>query len=114
MLCLRALLFCSSLSQAHPQQKSPKAEDLFFEARQHFENQEWDKARIAASKALELNPRLVDAEVMLGLIDTVQSRFSSAEQHFLRAVSLQPQSDQALGYLASTYLQEKRFAEAAR
>jgi len=113
MLRLFVVLLCAGLSQAYPQERSLKAEDFFFGARQHFENQEWDKARIAASKALELNPGLVDAEVMLGLIDTVQAQFSSAEQHFLRAVSLQPQNDQALGYLASTYLQEKRYREAA-
>ncbi len=108
-----SLLMVESLGQGHSEQKSPTAEELFFRARQHFENQEWEKARTAATKALEVNPRLADAEVMLGLIATVQTQFNSAEQHFLRAVSIQPQNDQAQGYLASTYLQQKRYAEAA-
>jgi tetratricopeptide (TPR) repeat protein len=112
MLCLLFLLLCTSLSQVHPEEKSSRAGDFFFQARQHFENQEWEKAKIAATKALEVNPRLADAEVMLGLIATVQTQFSSAEQHFLRAVSLQPQNDHVQGYLASTYLQQKRYAEA--
>lgn len=114
MLLLILLLMVASMSQAQPEEKSPTAEELFFRARQHFENQEWEKARTAAAKALEVNPRLADAEVMLGLIATVQNQFNSAEQHFLRAVSLQPQNDQAQGYLASTYIQQKRYAEATR
>ena len=114
MLSLLALLLCASLSQAQPNQQTPKAEDLFLQARQHFENQEWEKARAAATKALQINPRLADAEVMLGLIASIEEQFSSAEKHFLRAISLQPGNDLARGYLASTYLQQKRYPEAVR
>ncbi len=113
MLFLFPLLMVASLSLAPLEEKSPTAEELFFRARQHFENQEWEKAWTAATKALEVNPHLADAEVMLGLIATVQAQFNNAEKHFLRAVSLQPQNDQAQGYLASTYLQQKRYTEAS-
>jgi tetratricopeptide (TPR) repeat protein len=114
MLCLLTLLMCASLGQAPVEVRHPRAEDLFLQARQHFEKQEWEKARADATKALQVNPRLVDAEVMLGLIASIEGKFSSAEQRFLRAISLQPQNDLAQGYLASTYLQQKRYPEAAR
>jgi tetratricopeptide (TPR) repeat protein len=110
MVCLLAFLLISGLGR--PEQEPLRAEELFIQARKHFENQEWEKAKNEAAKALEINPRLGDAEVMLGLIATVESRFGAAEQHFLRALKLQPQNDQARGYLGSTYLQQKRYAEA--
>ena len=108
------LLLIASFTQATLGKTSPTAEDYFSQARQYFEKQEWDKARVAAGKALEANPQLADAEVLLGLIATAQNQFSNAEIHFQRAVSLQPENDQALSYLASTYLQQKRYSEAAR
>ncbi len=114
MLFLLACLLCASLNQAQPGQKNPKAEELFLQARQHFENQEWEKARTAAAATLKADPRFSDAEVMLGLIATMESQFSVAEQYFLHAIALQPQNTQAQGYLASTYLQQKRYAEAAQ
>ena len=114
MSYLITLLLCASLSQAQPGQQPPKAGELFLQARQHFEKREWDKARAAAARALQADPRLADAEVMLGLIASIEKQFGSAEQHFLRAISLQPGNDLAQGYLASTYLQQKRYSEAAR
>lgn len=114
MTCLIAFLLCASLSQVPPDQESPKARDLFIQARQYFEKQEWEKARVVATKALQVDPGLADAEVILGLIASIREQFKSAEQHFLRAISLQPRNNLAQGYLASTYLQQKRYPEAAR
>ncbi len=54
-----------------------------------------------------------DAEILLGLIGTVRSQFADAEKHFVRAVAIEPRNYQAHSYLGSTYLQEKRFPEAA-
>ena len=93
---------------------SIEAQSWFQQAQQHFEKQEWDKSRLAAAKALEINPTLADAEVLLGLVATAQARLPEAEKHLRRAVSLQPRNDRAQGYLASVYLQEKRFAEASQ
>jgi tetratricopeptide (TPR) repeat protein len=114
MLCLITLLLCASPIQAQPSQQPPGAGELFLQARQHFDKQEWEKARVAANRALQADPRLADAEVMLGLIASIEKQFDIAEQHFLRAVSLQPGNQLAQGYLASTFLQQKRYPEAAR
>jgi tetratricopeptide (TPR) repeat protein len=84
------------------------------QARQWFERQQWDEAKAAAEKALVADPKMGDAEVMLGLIGTARSEFNDAEQHFLRAVALEPRNYQAHLYLGSTYLQEKRLSEAAK
>jgi tetratricopeptide (TPR) repeat protein len=90
------------------------AQTWWSRAQQHYERQEWEQSRAAALKALELDPRLANAEVLLGLMATSESRFQEAERRFARAVALQPQNDRAQAYLASTYLQQKRFAEARR
>src|SRR5213593_4825309 len=91
---------------------SGEAESWFKQAQQYFEKQQWEESRSAAMKALEIDPALADAEVLLGLAATAQARLHEAERHLLRAVSLQPQNDRAQGYLALVYLQQKRLAEA--
>ena len=91
---------------------SSEAQSWFQQARQYFEKQQWEESRSAAMKALEIDPALADAEVLLGLAATAQARLHEAERHLLRAVSLQPQNDRAQGYLALVYLQQKRLAEA--
>jgi len=89
------------------------ANRYFDQARQLFEQRQWDEAQAAAEKALAADPRNGDAEMLLGLIATIRTRFSDAEVHFLRAVSLQPDNPQAHAYLGSTYLQEGRLSQAA-
>jgi len=79
----------------------------FYEARQ------WDQAEAEASAVLKADPRMGDAEVLLGLIATVRSQWPKAQEHFERAVALQPGNPRARSYLGATYLQEKRFPEAA-
>jgi tetratricopeptide (TPR) repeat protein len=113
MSYLITLVLCVSLVQAQPGHQPPKAGELFLQARQYFDKQEWDKAKVAATKVLQADPRFADAEVMLGLIASMEKEFGSAEKHFVRALSLQPGNNLAQGYLASTYLQQKRYAEAS-
>jgi tetratricopeptide (TPR) repeat protein len=105
-------LLCAGF--CHAQAARPGARELFLQARQHFEKQQWEAARAAAGRALELDPGLADAEVMLGLIDSVKGEFGPAERHFRRALSIQPDNHYAKGYLGSTCFQLKRYAEAAR
>jgi tetratricopeptide (TPR) repeat protein len=93
--------------------QTSEARRYFEEARQHFEHRQLDDAEAAAKEALAADPRLADAETLLGLIATVKSQFPEAENHFVRAVALQPRNSQALAYLGSTYLQEKRLTDAA-
>jgi tetratricopeptide (TPR) repeat protein len=93
--------------------QKPEAVRAFQEAREFFDQQQWDKAQAAAEKALAGDPSLGDAEILEGLIATVRSQFPEAEKHFLKAVALEPANYQAHAYLGSTYLQEKRLSEAA-
>jgi tetratricopeptide (TPR) repeat protein len=88
------------------------AHRYFEEARKLFEQRQWDEAQAAAGKALAADPQNGDAEILLGLIASIQTRFSEAKGHFLRAVSLEPDNPQAHGYLGSTYLQERQLSQA--
>jgi tetratricopeptide (TPR) repeat protein len=83
-------------------------------AEQFFEQHRWEQAGDAAAHALELDPRLAGAELLLGLVATARSDFAGAEEHFLRAVSLEPENFRAHTYLGSTYLQQRRLSDAAR
>jgi len=110
MTSLPLLLLLSTLQTTA---SSDNQEQLWFaKARQYFEKQEWAKSEEAASKALEINPQLADAEILLGLVATAQRQYQTAETHFQKAVSLQPRNDLAQSYLANTYLQQKRLDKA--
>ena len=89
------------------------AQRAFEEAKQYYEQHQWNEAEAAAARALTADPKMADAETLLGLIATVRLQFGEAEKHFARAVALQPRNYQALAYLGSTYLQQKRLSEAA-
>ncbi len=93
--------------------QNSQARTYFEQARQSFEERKWDDAQAAAANALAADPRMGDAEILLGLIATIRSQFAEAEKHFARAVALEPRNYQAHAYLGSTYLQQKRLAEAA-
>jgi len=84
------------------------------QARAAFQSQDLPTARSAAEKALGANPRATEAEVILGLIDTAEANLASAQKHFSRAVSLEPNDYRTHAYLASTYLAQKRYADARR
>jgi len=84
----------------------------FGQARQHFEKRQWEQSRAAAQKALESDPQLADAEILLGLIAKIQMRAQESERHFKRAVDLEPSNYQAYAYLAGLYLEQKRLGEA--
>lgn len=106
------LLFLSTLQPSSSPNLATQEQDWFARARQYFERQEWGKAQEAAVKALEINPRLAEAEILLGLIATAQQQFQTAEIHFEKAVSLQPRDDLAQSYLANTYLQQRQMDKA--
>ncbi len=93
--------------------ENSQARKYFEQARKSFEERKWEDAQAAAANALAADPQMGDAEILLGLIATMQSDFAKAEKHFARAVTLAPGNYQAHAYLGSTYLQEKRLAEAA-
>lgn len=88
--------------------------DLIDGARAALEQNRLPDARAAATEALRRNPKLGDAEVILGLVATAERDLPAAESHFSRAVVLQPSNPRVHGYLGSTYLAQKRLDEAAR
>jgi tetratricopeptide (TPR) repeat protein len=83
-------------------------------AQASFQQRQWEEARRSAGRALELDPQSGDAEILLGLVATMQTRFDEAARRFEAAVKLQPDNAQAHAYLGSSYLQLKRFDDAAR
>ncbi len=103
-------LFCSLAVLGF---QDSRARASFEQAWSLYEQRQWDQAEAAAAQALAADPRMGDAEVLLGLISTRRSQFSAAEKHFSRAVTLQPENYRAYAYLGATYLQEKRLHEAA-
>jgi tetratricopeptide (TPR) repeat protein len=90
-----------------------EARRYFEQARQLFEQRKLDEAQAAARKALAADPKMGNAEILLGLVATVKMEFIEAAKHFSRAVALEPQNYQAHAYLGSTFLQQKRLQEAA-
>src|SRR5574341_578460 len=109
-----ALLQAGSGAGPRPAVDARDARTWLAEAQHHFQRQDWERTRQAARKALELDPHLGDAEVLLGLVATAESRFPEAEKHFRNAAGLQPKNPRVHAYLGSTYLQLKRVPEARR
>ena len=107
---LPALAFSSFLYAAGGEPQD--ARFWFTQALQAYQQRDWERANNAALKALQVNPRLADADVLLGLIATAKSQFTTAERWFRKAVALQPGNDRTHAYLGSTYLQLKRFGDA--
>jgi tetratricopeptide (TPR) repeat protein len=104
-----AVFFCICAAAYQP----AEAGRSFRQALQFFQERKLKEARTAAVQALAADPRMGDAEILLGLIATAQSQLAEAEQRFARAVHLQPQNHQAHAYLGATYLALKRLPEAA-
>jgi tetratricopeptide (TPR) repeat protein len=109
----RGLTIALIFSVAALAYQTSEARRYFEQARQLFEQRQWDDAQSAAAKALAADPQMGNAEMLLGLIASARSQFDEAEKHFVRAVALEPRNYQAHAYLGSTYLQEKRMSEAA-
>jgi tetratricopeptide (TPR) repeat protein len=57
-----------------PQVDRSDADRWFAQARAHFEKRELDESRAAAEKALQIDPQIADAEVLLGLIANLQAQ----------------------------------------
>jgi serine/threonine-protein kinase len=64
-----------------------------------------DNARRAAQKALEIDPTLGEAEASLGLISSIHEwRWAEGEQHYLRAIQLNPGYATAFHWYGIDYL----------
>ena len=74
--------------------------------------EERPKAILAARKALELDPELVDAHVLLGNIAQQEWRWTEAEAEFRRAVELSPNNAEAYSAFAGWLVSQGRTEEA--
>jgi type IV pilus assembly protein PilF len=83
-------------------------------ARGYIEKGNNDRARKSLNRALEINPRSVEAHAMLGVLDEVESDWALAEKDFKTALSIDPKSAMALNNYASFLYRRKRYDEAVR
>ncbi len=72
------------------------------------------QARSNCGKAMELNPSVAEAQICEGTIDDGTGNSQAAQQAFLRARTLDPESDTAMNGLARTYEEMGKPGEAAQ
>lgn len=73
----------------------------------------FEKAEIAARKALELDPNLSEAHAAIGTVNQLRyARWPEAERSFLRAIELNPNLAESYGRLGMLYNGWGRFNEA--
>jgi tetratricopeptide (TPR) repeat protein len=86
---------------------------LLLLGREHYQKREFDKAEQLLRQVLETDDRLADVHDMLGVICHAQGNFAHAEQHFERALAINPSYTEAALNLAVTYNDRGKY-EAAR
>jgi len=83
-------------------------------ARGYMENGEFDRARPALIRALELNPRSPEANVLMGLLNESQNDYVLAERHYRLALEVEPDNAQALNNYGSFLFARGRYEEAVK
>jgi type IV pilus assembly protein PilF len=83
-------------------------------ARGYMENGEFERARPALNRALKLDPRSPEANVLMGLLNESQSDFGLAEEHYKIALDSDPDNPQALNNYASFLFGQERYSEAVK
>lgn len=86
---------------------------LLILGREHFERREYDRAEHVLRQVLEKTDRYADVYNMLAVILHERGDFLAAEQHFERAIAINPNYTEALLNLAVTYNDLGKY-EAAR
>jgi tetratricopeptide (TPR) repeat protein len=71
--------------------------------REHYQKREFDKAEYLLKQVVEKTDRFADVFDMLGVIAHAQGDFAQAEQHFEKAVNLNPNYTEAQLNLMVTY-----------
>jgi len=83
-------------------------------ARGYMENGEFERARPALDRALKLDPKSVEANVLMGLLNESQYDFGLAEKHYRIALASEPRNPQALNNYASFLFSQKRYEESVQ
>ncbi|EKF75144.1 hypothetical protein A11A3_05609 [Alcanivorax hongdengensis A-11-3] len=105
----KALVMFQSLASRYPQLSGPQVNIGLI----HLQRKEFDQARTALEKALEINEVNPYAHNALGLVLREQGQFQQARQHYERALVLDPQYARAhfnLAVLGELYLQDLNLA----
>src|SRR3954451_1127148 len=88
------------------------ARALLSEAQKQFEGGDYARSESLALKALQADPKLAGAELLLGIVASARSRIEDAVTHFSRAAQMDPRDYHAFGYLGTIYVRQKRFNDA--
>src|ERR1700690_2257938 len=86
---------------------------LLLLGREHYQRRELDKADLLLTQVVEQDARLADVHDMLGVICHARGNLAQAEQHFERALAINPGYTEAALNLAVTYNDRGKY-EAAR
>lgn len=93
---------------AHP--RSRRA--FYYQALERLAARDYPGARLAANRALELEPRDLSAALALGVAHFEEKNYAEAERAFRWAVQIEPRSASAYDNLARTLWQMDRRGEA--
>ena len=90
-----------------------RLKQLLLLGREHYQKREYDKAEPLLRQVLDQDDRFADVHDMLGVIAHSRGGFVAAEQHFERALAINPTYTEAALNLAVTYNDRGKY-EAAR
>ena len=82
-------------------------------ARAYLEQRENSRAKPALSKALDIDPRNVEAHVLSAVLFHTENEFELAEFHYKTALRIEPDNAQALNNYGTFLYARERYADAA-
>lgn len=83
-------------------------------ARGYLENRDYGRARPPLMRALRIDPRAVEAHVLMAVLNEAENDSDLAEEHYRSALRIDPANSQALNNYGRYLYREKRYAEAAQ
>lgn len=81
-------------------------------ARGYLEKHDYVRARQQLNTALEIDPKSVEAHVLMAVLDEAESEIELAEKHYQMALRYDPEHPQALNNYASFLYRQQRYTEA--
>jgi type IV pilus assembly protein PilF len=81
-------------------------------ARGYLGNRDYNRARAPLQRALEIDPKSVEAHVLMAVLSEAESAPALAEQHYEIALRYDPDNSQALNNYGTFLYGQGRFAEA--
>lgn len=81
-------------------------------ARGYLEQGNTERARNSLNKALEIDPKAVEVNVLLAVLNAAESEYALAERHFKIALEIDPDNSQALNNYGSYLYGRERYDEA--